>query len=151
MSDILMFSRNLFMTSSKRGRLFPEMQEESSLSYHQLNHFGLNERPEMYTNLGFNERDAAGEQQQQQQAQQPQPHQSRVMDSESFFVEAFFHGVNNNNTKAQIQQQQQQPFLRFEIADHGIGIDEDAMKSLFHPFQKAQRLTGGTGTQYFSF
>ncbi len=35
--------------------------------------------------------------------------------------------------------------LRFEIEDNGIGLSEEAMKSLFNPFQQAQRLAGGTG------
>jgi signal transduction histidine kinase len=36
--------------------------------------------------------------------------------------------------------------LRFEIEDSGIGLSEEAMKTLFNPFQQAQRLAGGTGT-----
>jgi signal transduction histidine kinase len=35
--------------------------------------------------------------------------------------------------------------LRCEIEDHGIGLTEEGMKNLFNPFQRAQRLAGGTG------
>ena len=35
--------------------------------------------------------------------------------------------------------------LLFEVEDDGIGIPEDKMKSLFQPFQQAQRNAGGTG------
>jgi len=37
--------------------------------------------------------------------------------------------------------------LRFEVEDHGIGLDEEGMQGLFNPFQRAQRLAGGTGKQ----
>ena len=36
-------------------------------------------------------------------------------------------------------------FLRFDVQDMGIGLKEEAMKSLFTPFKQAQRLAGGTG------
>jgi len=35
--------------------------------------------------------------------------------------------------------------LRFEIEDNGIGLTEEAMPHLFNPFQRAQRMAGGTG------
>jgi len=35
--------------------------------------------------------------------------------------------------------------LRFEIEDNGIGLTEEAMPLLFNPFQRAQRMAGGTG------
>lgn len=35
--------------------------------------------------------------------------------------------------------------LLFEVEDEGIGMSEDAMRSLFSPFQQTQRLAGGTG------
>ncbi len=40
--------------------------------------------------------------------------------------------------------------LVFEVTDNGIGISEDAMKSLFNPFKQTQRLAGGTGLGLFS-
>ena len=36
-------------------------------------------------------------------------------------------------------------YIRFEVMDQGIGIDNETMKQLFSPFRQAQRLTGGTG------
>jgi hypothetical protein len=42
------------------------------------------------------------------------------------------------------------PLLLFEIEDHGIGISEEVISSLFSPFKQAQRLAGGTGLGLFS-
>ena len=42
---------------------------------------------------------------------------------------------------------QQQDFLVVEIADHGIGLSDEAMSGLFSPFKQAQRLAGGTGNK----
>ncbi len=39
-------------------------------------------------------------------------------------------------------------FLRFEVEDEGIGLDPKVMNSLFNPFTQAQRLAGGTGTDF---
>eukprot|EP00981_Chlorochromonas_danica_P009430 scaffold2678_cov236-Ochromonas_danica.AAC.5 len=41
-------------------------------------------------------------------------------------------------------------YLRVEIEDHGIGLSEDVMSTLFSPFKQAQRLAGGTGLGLFS-
>ncbi|RYH29111.1 response regulator [archaeon] len=41
-------------------------------------------------------------------------------------------------------------YLKIEIEDHGIGLSEDVMGSLFSPFRQAQRLAGGTGLGLFS-
>lgn len=41
-------------------------------------------------------------------------------------------------------------FLRIEVQDTGIGLSEEAMANLFHPFKQAQRLAGGTGLGLFS-
>ena len=41
-------------------------------------------------------------------------------------------------------------YLRFEVLDRGIGLSEEAMKTLFNPFRQAQRLAGGTGLGLFS-
>eukprot|EP00981_Chlorochromonas_danica_P000299 scaffold77_cov243-Ochromonas_danica.AAC.1 len=41
-------------------------------------------------------------------------------------------------------------YLRVEVEDHGIGLSEDAMSTLFSPFKQAQRLAGGTGLGLFS-
>jgi CheY-like chemotaxis protein len=40
--------------------------------------------------------------------------------------------------------------LLVECEDNGIGMSEEAMASLFAPFQQAQRLAGGTGLGLFS-
>eukprot|EP00981_Chlorochromonas_danica_P009243 scaffold2582_cov162-Ochromonas_danica.AAC.12 len=40
--------------------------------------------------------------------------------------------------------------LSVEVEDHGIGLSDDAMESLFSPFKQAQRLAGGTGLGLFS-
>jgi signal transduction histidine kinase len=40
--------------------------------------------------------------------------------------------------------------LVLECEDNGIGMSEEAMASLFAPFQQAQRLAGGTGLGLFS-
>ncbi len=40
--------------------------------------------------------------------------------------------------------------LLFEIEDTGIGLSEEASKSLFNPFKQAQRLAGGTGLGLYS-
>jgi len=53
--------------------------------------------------------------------------------------------INSNNGGGETEQL----FIRIEIADHGVGIAEEVMKNLFLPFQKAQRLTGGTGKHTF--
>jgi signal transduction histidine kinase/CheY-like chemotaxis protein len=42
------------------------------------------------------------------------------------------------------------PFLRVEVEDRGIGMSDDAMKSLFNPFKQTQRLAGGTGLGLYS-
>eukprot|EP00981_Chlorochromonas_danica_P007384 scaffold1704_cov194-Ochromonas_danica.AAC.1 len=41
-------------------------------------------------------------------------------------------------------------YLRIEVEDHGIGLSDDAMTTLFSPFKQAQRLAGGTGLGLFS-
>ncbi len=41
-------------------------------------------------------------------------------------------------------------YLLFEIEDNGIGLSEEAIKSLFSPFKQAQRLAGGTGLGLYS-
>jgi CheY-like chemotaxis protein/signal transduction histidine kinase len=41
-------------------------------------------------------------------------------------------------------------FLLFEVEDTGIGMSEEAMRSLFSPFAQAQRLAGGTGLGLYS-
>ncbi len=41
-------------------------------------------------------------------------------------------------------------YLLFEIEDTGIGLSEEAIKSLFNPFKQAQRLAGGTGLGLYS-
>jgi CheY-like chemotaxis protein len=38
----------------------------------------------------------------------------------------------------------------FEIMDQGIGMSEEAMQSLFNPFQQTQKLAGGTGLGLYS-
>ncbi len=45
---------------------------------------------------------------------------------------------------------QPEVFLRIEIEDHGIGIEDDVMPNLFSPFKQAQRLAGGTGLGLYS-
>ncbi len=37
-----------------------------------------------------------------------------------------------------------------EVVDAGIGLSEEAMKTLFNPFQQTQRLAGGTGLGLYS-
>ena len=41
-------------------------------------------------------------------------------------------------------------YLLFEVTDTGIGISDDKIKTLFAPFQQAQRFAGGTGLGLFS-
>ena len=41
-------------------------------------------------------------------------------------------------------------YLMFEVTDTGIGISDDKIKTLFAPFQQAQRFAGGTGLGLFS-
>ncbi|RYH29075.1 response regulator [archaeon] len=41
-------------------------------------------------------------------------------------------------------------YLRFEVEDHGIGLSDEMMQTLFSPFKQAQRLAGGTGLGLFS-
>ena len=40
--------------------------------------------------------------------------------------------------------------LMFEVIDTGIGMSEEAMKTLFNPFKQTQRLAGGTGLGLYS-
>jgi CheY-like chemotaxis protein/signal transduction histidine kinase len=40
--------------------------------------------------------------------------------------------------------------LLIEVADNGIGMSEEAMKSLFNPFKQTQKLAGGTGLGLYS-
>jgi CheY-like chemotaxis protein len=40
--------------------------------------------------------------------------------------------------------------LVIEVEDTGIGVSEEAARSLFHPFQQTQRLAGGTGLGLYS-
>ena len=40
--------------------------------------------------------------------------------------------------------------LYFEVKDQGIGVNENAMKKLFNPFQQAQKMAGGTGLGLYS-
>eukprot|EP01040_Poterioochromonas_malhamensis_P006288 gene6288-biopygen1120 len=40
--------------------------------------------------------------------------------------------------------------LMFEVVDTGIGMSEEAMKTLFNPFKQTQRLAGGTGLGLYS-
>jgi len=40
--------------------------------------------------------------------------------------------------------------LLFEVEDTGIGISDEAMKTLFSPFKQAQQLAGGTGLGLYS-
>jgi CheY-like chemotaxis protein len=49
-----------------------------------------------------------------------------------------------------LEQWEAEPKLRFEVQDTGIGLSEEAKKSLFNPFKQAQRLAGGTGLGLFS-
>lgn len=37
-----------------------------------------------------------------------------------------------------------------EVVDAGIGLSEEAMKTVFNPFQQTQRLAGGTGLGLYS-
>jgi signal transduction histidine kinase len=48
-------------------------------------------------------------------------------------------------TRAESAKNIVKPYIRIEVSDTGIGINEDAMKNLFSPFQRAQRMAGGTG------
>lgn len=57
--------------------------------------------------------------------------------------------VSYSNRASQVSPTVQQ-FLRFEVLDHGIGISEEAMQTLFHPTKQAQRLAGGAGLGLFS-
>ena len=41
-------------------------------------------------------------------------------------------------------------YLLIEVEDTGIGISEEKLKTLFAPFQQAQRFAGGTGLGLFS-
>ena len=41
-------------------------------------------------------------------------------------------------------------YLLIEVTDTGIGISDDKIKTLFAPFQQAQRFAGGTGLGLFS-
>jgi len=124
MSDVLMFSSNLFSSPSKKAKLFPDM--EMSLSKSVASNHPSNNFEEVYSNLATCE-----------QGEREEP---------TVFLQSSISGNDPKNIP-----QVRQPFLRFEIADHGVGIAEDVMKNLFHPFQKAQRLTGGTGKCFHSF
>jgi CheY-like chemotaxis protein/signal transduction histidine kinase len=41
-------------------------------------------------------------------------------------------------------------FLRFEVLDCGIGLAEDAMLTIYHPFRQTQRMNGGVGLGLYS-
>jgi CheY-like chemotaxis protein len=41
-------------------------------------------------------------------------------------------------------------FLQFEVIDGGIGLAEDAMLTIFHPFRQTHRMNGGVGLGLFS-
>ena len=58
-------------------------------------------------------------------------------------------GNNNNNRLSTNAAAMITHRLRFEIEDNGIGLTEEAMQNLFIPFQRAQRLAGGTGNAPF--
>jgi signal transduction histidine kinase len=77
--------------------------------------------------------------------------------SRKIYVEASSENKQiDNKTSSKSQQSQRQTairpkdilihkYLRIEIADHGIGLSDEAMNQLFNPFQQAQKLAGGTG------
>jgi CheY-like chemotaxis protein len=54
-----------------------------------------------------------------------------------------------NNTIAN-KSWEEQDYIRIEVEDHGIGMQEEVMQNLFAPFKQAQRLAGGTGLGLFS-
>eukprot|EP00981_Chlorochromonas_danica_P014622 scaffold8452_cov185-Ochromonas_danica.AAC.4 len=54
------------------------------------------------------------------------------------------------NSKSSQNLQMNTSYLRIEVEDHGIGLSEEAMRTLFSPFKQAQRLAGGTGLGLFS-
>jgi CheY-like chemotaxis protein len=65
--------------------------------------------------------------------------------------------VTTNNLKASsssilayCQTQNPNRMLLFEVEDTGIGMSEQAMRSLFSPFQQTQSLAGGTGLGLYS-
>ncbi len=55
------------------------------------------------------------------------------------------HGSDRYHSKEKIIK-----YLVFEVEDSGIGMSEEAMKTLFSPFKQAQRLAGGTGLGLYS-
>jgi CheY-like chemotaxis protein len=60
---------------------------------------------------------------------------------------------NNNSAALELNEKELEitsEVLMFEIMDQGIGMSEEAMQSLFNPFQQTQKLAGGTGLGLYS-
>lgn len=68
------------------------------------------------------------------------------------------HMMNHVNLQEEQEQEEKRAgssnepssYLRIEVEDHGIGLSNEAMVTLFSPFKQAQRLAGGTGLGLFS-